>query len=171
MSFIGIISDNKSFEIIKKKIFKNVKANKITIINITRQNIENMKNIKFETIIINNDLQKFKEKEIILQKICTNSKYIVLNSDINLKIDILKNEKVNIITYGLNQKATITMSSIADTDVLISVQRNVENIKKEILEVEEKHINLDEKEKLKPYEILIIYTIFMIYGYKIMEQI
>ena len=86
-------------------------------------------------------------------------------------MEILQNEKVNIITYGLNQKATITMSSIKETDILISLQRNIENIKKEVIEVEEKHIKLNEKDKLKSYEILIIYTILIIYGYKIINQI
>jgi len=171
MSFIGVISDNKTFDIVKKKLLKNIEDNKMNLINITRKNIENMKNIKFETIIINNDLSKFKEKEIVLEKICTNAKFIILNSDINLKIEILKKEKVNIITYGLNQKATITISSITQSNILICLQRNIENVNKYILEVEERHIELDEKEKIKPYEILIIYTIFMIYGYKIMDQI
>ncbi|MCI8412385.1 MAG: hypothetical protein HFJ40_08230 [Clostridia bacterium] len=171
MSFIGIISDNKSFENIRKKILENIKDSKLNIININRQSIENIQNIKFKIIVIDNNLEKFKNQKSTLQKICKNTQYIILNTDIHLKMEILQNEKVNIITYGLNQKATITMSSIKETDILISLQRNIENIKKEIIEVEEKHIKLNEKDKLKAYEILIIYTILIIYGYKIINQI
>ena len=47
----------------------------------------------------------------------------------------------------------------------------MKKIKKEVIEVEEKHIKLNEKDKLKSYEILIIYTILIIYGYKIINQI
>lgn len=171
MSFIGIISDNKSFENIRKKILENITDSKLNIININTQSIENIQNIKFKIIVIDNNLEKFKNQKITLQKICKNTQYIILNTDIHLKMEILQNEKVNIITYGLNQKATITMSSIKETDILISLQRNIENIKKEIIEVEEKHIKLNEKDKLKAYEILIIYTILIIYGYKIINQI
>ncbi len=171
MSFIGIISDNKSFENIRKKILENIKDSKLNIININRQSIENIQNIKFKIIVIDNNLEKFKNQKSTLQKICKNTQYIILNTDIHLKMEILQNEKVNIITYGLNQKATITMSSIKETDILISLQRNIENIKKEVIEVEEKHIKLNEKDKLKSYEILIIYTILIIYGYKIINQI
>lgn len=171
MSFIGIISDNKSFENIRKKILENITDSKLNIININTQSIENIQNIKFKIVVIDNNLEKFKNQKITLQKICKNTQYIILNTDIHLKMEILQNEKVNIITYGLNQKATITMSSIKETDILISLQRNIENIKKEIIEVEEKHIKLNETDKLKAYEILIIYTILIIYGYKIINQI
>lgn len=171
MSFIGIISEHKSFETIKAKLEEIGMNGKNTLIPITLQSISNMQNIKFETIIIDSDLEKFEQQERILQKICSNANYVILNTDINLKLDILKNKKVTIITYGLNQKATVTISSISETDIQIYVQRNIKNRKNDIIEVEEKHISLKEKDRLKTYEILIIYIISIVYGNKITEQI
>ena len=94
-----------------------------------------------------------------------------MNTDVNLGIDIFDAKKINIITYGLNQKATVTVSSIKDTDISIYIQRNIKNIRNEIIEVEERNIKIKEKSKIKAYEILIIYMILRIYEYKIIEEI
>ena len=56
------------------------------IIFINDKNISNVKNIKFETIIID---AKIKNK-FELRKILSNAKYIILNSDIELDINIFK---------------------------------------------------------------------------------
>lgn len=170
MSFIGIISDNKSFEIIKNELLEIIKDKKMNILNITMQNIDNIKNIKFETIVINTNLEKFKNQKENLEKICVSAKYILLNADIELKINFLEEDKVKIITYGLNQKATITVSSITDIDIMIYLQRNIINILGKTLEVEEKRIKIKENSKLKTYEILILYTIFLIYDYTIIQE-
>lgn len=171
MYFIGIVSNNKSFEKIRKKILENIKDINMNIININFQTIENIQNVKFETIVIDNNLEKLKNKINYLEKICINSKYVLLNTDVNLGIDIFDAKKINIITYGLNQKATVTVSSIKDTDISIYIQRNIKNIRNEIIEVEERNIKIKEKCKIKAYEILIIYMILRIYEYKIIEEI
>ena len=95
---------------------------------------------------------------------------MVINTDINLRFNI-SNKKINIITYGLNQKATVTISSITDTDVLIYLQRNIQTVTNKMVEVGEKRIKIDESSKLKIYEILIIYIIFLINSDCIIEQI
>ena len=171
MYFIGIVSNNKSFEKIRKKILEKIKDINMNIININFQTIENIQNVKFETIVIDNNLEKLKNKINYLEKICINSKYVLLNTDVNLGIDIFDAKKINIITYGLNQKATVTVSSIKDTDISIYIQRNIKNIRNEIIEVEERNIKIKEKSKIKAYEILIIYMILRIYEYKIIEEI
>ena len=168
MTFIGVISDNKSFENINIYL----KSNKFKLIHINKKSIENIKNIRFETIIIDSNLENFKHEQNIIEQLCLNSKYLVINTDINLKFNISnKNNKINIITYGLNQKATVTVSSITDTDVLIYLQRNIRTVTNEIVEVGEKRIKVDESSKLKIYEILIIYIIFLINNNCIIEQI
>ena len=171
MSFIGIISNNKSFENIKRKIEKEMKIENVKLINLTEQNIENMKNVKFETLIIDSNLENFKSRKKIIEMICDKTKYIILNADIKLEMEMDICKKINIITYGLNQKSTITISSISDMQVLIYIQRNIININKKILQVEEKSIKLDLEKKLGLYEILIIYAILSIYSDKIIEQI
>lgn len=158
MTFIGVISEHKSFERIKENFIKQ----EFKIINITRKSIVNIKNVKFEILIIDSDLRKFDKEREIIEQLCLNSKYLIINTDINSNFKISNKSKANIITYGLNQKATVTISSITDTKILIYVQRNIKNIENKIIEVGEKQIKLDSKSKLKTYEILIIYIIFLI---------
>lgn len=166
MTFIGILSDNKSFE----NINMHLKSDKLKLIHINKKSIENVKNIRFETIIIDLNLENFEHEENIIQQICINSKYLIINSDINLKFNVLNN-KIKIITYGLNHKATFTVSSITDTDILIYMQRNIRTKKNQMVEVGEKRIKIGEKSKLKIYEILIIYIIFLVNNDSIIEQI
>ena len=64
MTFIGIISENNTFENIKNVLKKNlVKDTKL--IHISKKSIGNIKNIKFETIIIDLSLNDF------INELCT----------------------------------------------------------------------------------------------------
>ena len=56
MVLIGIVANKKSFELIKTEILKREKQ--INVIHITPLSLENMKNIKFETVIIEENLEK-----------------------------------------------------------------------------------------------------------------
>ena len=82
MAFIGIIADSK-YEGEIKRVLDN-KLNSInkehTVILINDKSIENMKNIRFETILVI-DLSKVKGKEEMLNELFKNSKYLILNSD------------------------------------------------------------------------------------------
>lgn len=171
MSFIGIVSDNKCFEIIKDKIKESDKEKKFNLIHINSKSIENIKNIKFEVIIINSELEKLSNYSLNLERLCENSKYLILNTDINSEENFIKNEESEIITYGLNHKSTVTISSISESDILIYLQRNIRNIDDEIVEVEEKRINIKEKSKCKTYDIMILYIILMIYNKKIILEV
>ena len=126
MSFIGIVANKKFFENIKRKILEENKET-INFIQINLRSIENVKNIKFETIIIEDNINKFKQYQNIIEKICNQADYVIINTDKNVEYEktILKNE---IVTYGLNQKATITVSSISDTDILIYLQKKQNKI-------------------------------------------
>ena len=168
MSFIGIISERKCLENIKPHISK---IEDINIIHINSKSIENIKNIKFETIIIDSDINKLEKQSNVLEKIFLNAKYLLVNTDVNIKFDIKNIEKTKIITYGLNRKAIVTVSSISDQYILVCLQKeliNKENIKQE---VGEKRIKIDSKNKLKIYEILLIYIIYMINNHEIIEII
>ena len=109
MTFIGMISDYKSFENIKEILKKNLIKN-INLIHISKRNINNMKNIRFETIIVDSFLNDFKEETLLIKNLCSHARYIAINTDINLEIpECIKELRPNIITYGLNQKATVTI--------------------------------------------------------------
>lgn len=167
MIFVGIISDCKSYENIKERL----KNQEINLIHINKKSIENIKNIKFETIIINVRLEEFKEEKGIIEQICNKAKYVLINTDLNIENNLKMNPKKEIITYGLNQKATVTVSSIKDNKILIYLQRNIKDTKEKTVEVGEKLLKLREQTKLKNYEILILYITFLIYNYSIMEEI
>ena len=168
MAFIGIISDCKSFEKIKENLNNQCDLD-LNLIHINKNSIENIKNIRFEVIIIDSNLIEFSNTIEIVQELCSYAKYLVINTDINLKFDLAN--KINVITYGLNQKSTITVSSITETDILIYLQRDIKNINNKIIEIGEKRIKLQEKSKLKTYEILIIYIILLIYNKPIMDEL
>lgn len=167
MIFVGIMSDCKSYENIKERL----KNQEINLIHINKKSIENIKNIKFETIIINVKLEEFKEEKEIIEQICNKAKYVLINTDLNIENNLKMNPKKEIITYGLNQKATVTVSSIKDNKILIYLQRNIKDTKEKTVEVGEKLLKLREQTKLKNYEILILYITFLIYNYSIMEEI
>ena len=168
MSFIGILSENKVFENIKSKLVELANLKKFNIISINSKSIENIKNISFELIIIDSDWNKIQNKEI-LESLSKKSKYILVNTDINKITNEIEAKKL--ITYGLNQSAQITVSSITQSDILIFIQKNFKTNKNKIIEVAEKRLKLSESCKLKTYEILMLYTIFLLYNDNIIEEI
>lgn len=170
MAFVGVITNRKCFEKIRNSIKEEIKNEQVKLIHINLKSIENIKNIKFETIIIEDKFEKFKNKKEILKRICTNAKYLIINTDLNPETDEINCPK-NTITYGLNQKATVTISSISDTDILIYWQKNIKNKKNKIIEIEEKRVKRRQKTTLKIYEILIIYTLFKLYNKSIITGI
>lgn len=170
MSFVGVIASKKCFENIKKKITEKIKEDTINFIQINLRSIENVKNIKFETIIVEDNLEKFKNHQEALRKILETTQFRVINTDKNTEQEKLQ-KTCNTITYGLNQKATVTVSSISETDILVYWQKNLLNKDGNSIEIEERRIKKENSSVLKTYEILIIYTLLKIYHKSIIEEI
>ena len=162
MSFIGVISNKKNFDNIKNELIKF--DNNISLIHISLKSIANIKNIKFEIIIIDEKIEKFDNYKLSLQKICKESKYIIINSDLNIDYKCLKSSSNLIITFGLNREANITISSISDTDVLIYRQKSFENRYNKMLEIEERRVEINPENKFRVYEMLIIYAFSSIFS-------
>ena len=163
MYFIGIFANNLEYEIIKQHVKKMVKRKDLEIININSRNITNMKNIVFETIVLTCELNLTEEKQEILNKICSNCKYVIINADIDINIKFKSKNLINYITYGVNPKSTITISSIQDEKAIIYVQRNIKNIDEKEIEMGEVSIDLQDY-KNKEIEILLaIASIYLIY--------
>lgn len=168
MTFIGIISENNTFENIKNVLKKNlVKDTKL--IHISKKSIGNIKNIKFETIIIDLSLNDFINELCTIKHMCDVAKYVVINTDINTDFNIY-NFKSTVITYGLNRRATITISSITESSILIYLQRNLKCLNGKTKEIGEEVVRVREEGNPKIYEVLIIYSIFLIKQIPIMEQ-
>lgn len=161
MSFIGIISDKKNEQDIASCLYdnfskKNIKEN---VIIINSKNINNIKNIKFDSLLIN---KKLPGRLDIAKKILSNSNNLIVNSDIDTGLDILEKTNSNIITYGFNPKSTVTASSLENDDALICIQRNIRNTNNSILEPQEIKVEKVNKNN-NPYIIMGVEILTLLY--------
>lgn len=141
MRFIGIISD-KDYNKIESELYKKLNEKEYSIININNETIQNIKNVKFDVILIINGDALLPENNEILKKIINNSKYLVINTDIENDLKILEETKINVISYGFNSKNTITASSINEESILVGIQRNIKNINGKIIEQQDKKVDI-----------------------------
>lgn len=122
MSFIGIITNTKN-EAYLSKVLDNV-FDKEQVIFITDKNVGNMRNIRFETVVIDTKLNNVNDLKFIL----SNTKYVFLNADIALKSQILSDLNLIVISYGFQNKATFTVSSVTEASIIICLQRIMKSI-------------------------------------------
>ena len=167
MVLIGIVANKKCFETIRLEIMK--KDNQMNIIHISLKSLENMKNIKFDTVIIENDLEKYQDYKEQLKKICREASYVIVNTDMNPEYREIKTQ--SLITFGINQYANVTISSNSEENVLFYWQKSINNKAGNKIEIEERRIKKDENNNLKIDEILILYSIFKIYDIPIIDTI
>ena len=167
MPFNGIIAKETDSNFIKNEVIKNSEKTKFEFINISRKSIENIKNIRFETLVINDDLTEFTKNSKYLEDIIRNSKYLIINSDIVKDIEVLINTKQNIITYGLNQNAIVTISSIKSENILICIQKNIIDVRGNEIEEQELNIEMLKNNRKKVCNSMAIFTILTIYGEKL----
>lgn len=165
MSFVGVIVTNKDFEFIKKIIYKEIK-DKIKVIRITKNNIENIKNVKFDTIVICKEMEEIIEKQKVLKQIVNNAKYLIINTDVNINKELFSKIRIKIITYGLNRKATLTVSSIGEDELMLCLQRSIENLEKDIIEPYEVNIKSKKINDKKIYNIIAAHSILTLYNGK-----
>ncbi len=155
MFFIGIITDKNSENNIKN-IMKD-KLDKREIIFLNNSNIENFRNVKFDSIVINNKI----EDKYVLEKILEKSKYVLYNSDIKYN-SIFSNKYSKLISYGYNSEATVTVSSVTEDNYLLYVQNCIEGYNNSIgmqeirFEKNKKNINV--------YDGMIVTIIDIIYN-------
>lgn len=155
MFFIGIVSEEKNEKHIKDILKQKIENENVVFIN--EKNIENIKNIKFKIIVLNKGIDNKNIKNILI-----NAEYLILNSDINVKIDLIENLDLKVITYGFNSKSTVTASSVTEEEMLICVQRNIINIKGKKIEPQE--INIEKDIMLDNYDNMYIMCLAIIYG-------
>ena len=156
MFFVGIITNQKNETYIKNELVRKMPLENIIFIN--DKNISNVKNIKFETIIID---AKIKNK-FELRKILSNAKYIILNSDIELDINILNDLNLVVITYGFNNKSTFSVSSITENSIIICLQRIIFGKNEKKYEPQEYEVKL--QKNVDKYAIIAMSIFNIIYG-------
>lgn len=165
MAFIGVIADSKYESEIKRILDNSLnRVNKEhTVIEINDKSIENIKNIRFETILVA-DLSRVKGKEESLNELFENSKYLIVNADMENDLELINNMKLNIITFGFNSKSTITASSV-ENNFLICLQRKIVNINKKVLEPQEIKVKVQSKKMSSCHHNLMgIAAMLLIYG-------
>ena len=164
MHFIGIFSNHLEYEMIKQNIIKIVNRKDLELIHISSKNIENLKNIVFETIVLCHQKNINDEQKNILNKFCSNSMFIVVNADVFCNTKMISNKKINCISYGLNQKSTITISSIQEEKAILSIQRNINNLEQKTIEMGEVEIDVGQYKPNQIENILAIFAIYLIYN-------
>ena len=140
MSFIGIVSEENVENSIRSNLLEKLKLRESSVLFLKEKSIDNIKNIKFETIIIT---REFKHTEI-LKKMLENTPYLIINSDIENNLNLLENVKATIITYGFNSKATVSTSSVEEDEIMLCIQRTMEDKNGKIIEPQEIKIPLYE---------------------------
>ena len=164
MPFIGIIAKENDSNFIKNEINKNAKSNKFEVININLKSIENVKNIKFDILVVNENIENLLKHSKYLEDIINKAYYVIVNSDIKNNLSALNKAQANIITYGFNAKATITISSIKEENTMLCVQRTIKGINEKIIEEQEINIKIQKNNVKKSYNVLVIFVILSIYG-------
>lgn len=155
MPFIGIISEENQENCIRREILNNLDLRESSVLFIKEKSIEDILNIEFETIVIARKFEKIEK----LKKLLKNTKYIIVNSDIQTNLKILEDVEASIITYGFNSKATITASSVSDDEVLLCIQRNITTKKGKVIEPQEINVDMIENTNatLAVESVLLIY--------------
>ena len=133
MAVIGIIT--KSNNIIEsEKTLEKYGIHEKNIVIISKHTIENIKNVKFDIIIIFDQI----EDDDILKKVLDSSKYLIINTDFKENMKLLDMaEDQYVITFGFNSRATITIISNENDEIILDLQREIENLEKKKIESQE----------------------------------
>ena len=131
MSFIGFLVKKKDEKIFEKLLKDTILECPISI---NERSIFNIKNVHFETIVLDRNIKEGYESD--LNEIIKSARYLIINID-SVDIAKIKNVDLTIITYGFSSKSTITASSVEDDGLLICLQRSIEGIYGQIVEPQE----------------------------------
>lgn len=157
MPLIEILTDPFSEEQLSKVIDKKT-VNTNEIIYVKEKNLENIKNIRLETLIINTEVHDME----IIKKIVSNSKYLIINLDYNKNIEEFKKDRNKIITYGYNSKSDITISSVKEEQSFLCLQRNIKSIFGKVIEMQEIKANVNYS--IDVYNVMIIIALTILYA-------
>lgn len=169
MPFVGIVGRENDCNFIRNAVGRNLVSCNLEFVNINRNSIENIKNVKFDVLVICENVEKLLKNSLYLEDIIRKANYIIVNSDIKENLSVLKCAETNVITYGFNAKATITISSIKEDSLMVCVQRKIDGIGN-VIEEQDFNIKIEKNNVNKLYNVLVIFTILAIYG-KILQKI
>ena len=118
MYFVGIFTSEKSKKYLNKIINNQIKSDEFQIIYLTEKSIENMKNVHFDSIVVN---KKIINSDVLKGNL-VNTKFVIVNTDIITNLKFLDKTNCSVITYGFNPKSTVTFSSNTQDKIQICIQ-------------------------------------------------
>lgn len=154
MAFIGIITNEKNI-LTMTKFLKNTFDMK-DIIFISNNNVEKFKTMKFETVVVDKEIKNINQ----LKSIISNSKYLILNADIKIDSAILEDMNLMVITYGFQNKATFTVSSVSENNIIICLQRIMKTAQNSKYEPQEIDIKIEQNLDIHAIICINILTMF-----------
>ena len=157
MVFIGIVTNSKSEETILNLLNCNKILKDNNVIFIKETNIDNIKNVHFDTIVINSKFTKMDE----LINLLSNAKNVIVNMDEEINFEDADIKNLNLITYGFNSKSSVTISSITDDEVLICIQRNI-CCNTKVIEVQE--VKIENNNNYNIYDLIVVLALFFMYS-------
>ena len=158
MNFVGIVSNRISNKQASRILVDGINEEKYKLFFINDKNVANYKNVKFDTILIDDSL----DKKISLHNILEKSEYIVINSDIKDNFDIIHDINSKVITYGFMEKSTVNISSVEDENLMISIQRGIQ--KKDGTIIENQEISIKKLAGINMHIVIGLAIINMIYS-------
>ena len=96
------------------------------------------------------------------RKIVSNAKYVILNADIEINVELFSDLSLTVITYGFNNKATFTVSSITENIIIICLQRIIFNKKGYMIEPQEYQI--ENQINIEKYTLIAISILDILYN-------
>ena len=140
MSLIGILTQNQNKAYLKEELEKRGLED---VFFLTESTAQNMRNVRFDTFLLG---KKITEEQEMIREIAKRTDYFILNSDVKENLQLLENLDLKIITYGYNQKASVTTSSVEEEKVIVCLQRGIKNIYQEEIEPQEMEFKTDKNE-------------------------
>ena len=140
MSLIGILTQNPNKAYLREELKKRKLED---VFFLTESTVQNMRNVKFDTFLLG---KKITEKQEMIREIAKRTDYFILNSDVKENLPLLENLDLKIITYGYNQKASVTTSSVEEEKVIVCLQRGIKNIYQEEIEPQEMELEIDKSD-------------------------
>ena len=156
MSLIGILADNNYENYLKKDFKEEIDNSQIFFLK--EDSVENLKNIKFQTILIGKKINAHKK---IIKELAKKAEYLIVNTDITDNLKLLNDLQLQLITYGFNSKATITASSIDDNKIIVCLQRAITNAHGKQIEPQE--FEMDFSNDISSYTAMEITSLLLLY--------
>lgn len=135
MIFIGIVSNKISPKQANRILDYENLDNNYKILFINDRNINNFRNISFDTLLVNDSIMK----KSVLKNMVKKTRYIIVNSDIDNGVENIDGKNI-IITYGFTRKSTVSISSVEGENLLLAIQRNIRKNNGEVIENQEIYI-------------------------------